>query len=294
MSLLKPTAGERIFDSVNIAVLICLSLLFLIPFLAVLSTSFISAEESMRRGAFVLIPEKIDFTAYDLLLNRGPIIYNAYKVTVFKVVAGTFLNLLFTSTLAYGLSRRHLPGKNALVLIIFLTMIFHGGLIPSYMLIDNLGIKDTLWVLVLPGLVSAWNLFIMRNFFMSLPEELEESAIIDGASPAVILWKIVIPLSMPAVATIGLFYAVHHWNDWFGASIYINEQSKLPVQVVMRNILLSGVTQNETQLEFVHDPPPAATLKSAVIIISTLPILFVYPFIQRFFVKGVMVGSIKG
>lgn len=294
MNPLKPTAGERWFDAVNIVFLACLSLAFLIPFLTVLSTSFISAEESMRRGAFVLIPEKLDFAAYDLLLNRGPLIYNAYKVTLFKVVVGTLLNLVFTSTLAYGLSRRKLPGRNALVLIIFLTMIFHGGLIPTYMLIDNLGIKDTLWVLVLPGLVSAWNLFILRNFFMSLPEELEESAIMDGASPLVILWKIVIPLSMPAIATIGLFYAVHHWNDWFGASIYINDPAKLPIQVVMRNILLSGVTQNETQLEFVNDPPPAATLKSAVIIVSTLPILFVYPFIQRYFVKGVMVGSIKG
>ncbi|UUZ85277.1 carbohydrate ABC transporter permease [Paenibacillus sp. P26] len=294
MNPLKPTAGERWFDAVNIVFLACLSLAFLIPFLTVLSTSFISAEESMRRGAFVLIPEKLDFAAYDLLLNRGPLIYNAYKVTLFKVVVGTLLNLVFTSTLAYGLSRRKSPGRNALVLIIFLTMIFHGGLIPTYMLIDNLGIKDTLWVLVLPGLVSAWNLFILRNFFMSLPEELEESAIMDGASPLVILWKIVIPLSMPAIATIGLFYAVHHWNDWFGASIYINDPAKSPIQVVMRNILLSGVTQNETQLEFVNDPPPAATLKSAVIIVSTLPILFVYPFIQRYFVKGVMVGSIKG
>ncbi|WP_284645573.1 carbohydrate ABC transporter permease [Paenibacillus silviterrae] len=294
MNSLKPSTGERLFDAVNILFLIGLSLLFLIPFLSVLSTSFISAEESMRRGAFVLIPEKLDFTAYDLLLNRGPLVFNAYKITMFKVVVGTFLNLLFTATLAYGLSRRSLPGKNALVLIIFLTMIFHGGLIPTYMLIDNLGLKDTLWVLVLPGLVSAWNLFIMRNFFMSLPEELEESAIIDGASPPVILMKIIVPLSMPAIATIGLFYAVSHWNDWFGASIYINDQSKLPIQVLMRNILLTGVMQNETQVEFVHDPPPAATLKSAIIIISTLPILFVYPFIQRYFVKGVMVGSIKG
>jgi putative aldouronate transport system permease protein len=294
MNSLKPSTGERLFDAVNILFLIGLSLLFLIPFLSVLSTSFISAEESMRRGAFVLIPEKLDFTAYDLLLNRGPLVFNAYKITMFKVVVGTFLNLVFTATLAYGLSRKSLPGKNALVLIIFLTMIFHGGLIPTYMLIDNLGLKDTLWVLVLPGLVSAWNLFIMRNFFMSLPEELEESAIIDGASPPVILLKIIVPLSMPAIATIGLFYAVSHWNDWFGASIYINDQSKLPIQVLMRNILLTGVMQNETQVEFVHDPPPAATLKSAIIIISTLPILFVYPFIQRYFVKGVMVGSIKG
>jgi putative aldouronate transport system permease protein len=294
MSAIKPTVGERTFDVFNIIILAVLSLLFLIPFLAVFSTSFISSEESMRRGAFVLIPEKIDFGAYDMLLNRGMIIYNAYKVTLFRITVGTFLNLLFTATLAYGLSRRTLPGRNTFVLIIFITMIFHGGLIPTYMLIDKLGLKDTLWVLVIPGLISAWNLFIMRNFFLALPEELEESAIIDGATPAVILWKIIIPLSMPAIATIGLFYTVHHWNDWFGASIYINSQSKLPIQVVMRNILLTGLLQDETQVEYIRDPPPAASLKSAVVIISTLPILFVYPFIQRFFVKGMMVGSIKG
>ncbi|WP_028612276.1 carbohydrate ABC transporter permease [Paenibacillus harenae] len=294
MSALKPAASERAFDAVNIVLLIVLSLLFLIPFLAVIATSFISAEESMRRGAFVLIPEKLDLSAYDMLLNRGMIIYNAYKVTLFRVTAGTFLNLLLTATLAYGLARRTLPGRNVLVLIIFLTMIFHGGLIPNYMLIDKLGLKDTLWVLIFPGLISAWNLFIMRNFFLTLPEELEESAIIDGASPPLILWKIVVPLSMPAFATIGLFYAVHHWNDWFSASIYINDQSKMPIQVVMRNILLSGLLQDETQVELVRDPPPAATLKSAVIVISTLPIMFVYPFIQKYFVRGMMVGSIKG
>lgn len=294
MSAIKPTVGERTFDVFNIIILAVLSLLFLIPFLAVFSTSFISAEESMRRGAFVLIPEKIDFGAYDMLLNRGMIIYNAYKVTFFRITVGTFLNLLFTATLAYGLSRRTLPGRNTFVMIIFITMIFHGGLIPTYMLIDKLGLKDTLWVLVIPGLISAWNLFIMRNFFLALPEELEESAIIDGATPAVILWKIIIPLSMPAIATIGLFYTVHHWNDWFGASIYINSQSLLPIQVIMRNILLTGLLQDETQVEYIRDPPPAASLKSAVVMISTLPILFVYPFIQKYFVKGMMVGSIKG
>jgi len=291
---IKPTRSERIFDAANIVFLIFLSLMFVIPFLAVLSTSFISAEESMRRGAFVLIPERLDFTAYDVLLNRGKIILNAYQVTLFRVIVGTFLNLLFTSMLAYGLARRSLPGRNGLVLFIFLTMIFQGGLIPNYMLMDTLGLKDTLWVLIFPSLVSAWNLFILRNFFMGLPEELEESAVIDGATPQLILFKIVIPLSMPAMATIGLFYAVHHWNDWFGASIYINDINKMPIQVIMRNILLTGITQNEAQLEYVQNPPPAATLKSAVIIISTLPILFVYPFLQKYFVKGVMVGSIKG
>ncbi|WP_243390946.1 carbohydrate ABC transporter permease [Paenibacillus sp. GM2FR] len=294
VSGIKPTTSERVFDVANIVFLIFLSLMFVIPFLAVLSTSFISAEESMRRGAFVLIPERLDFAAYDVLLNRGKIILNAYQVTIFRVVVGTILNLLFTSMLAYGLARRSLPGRNGLVLFIFLTMIFQGGLIPNYMLMDTLGLKDTLWVLILPSLISAWNLFILRNFFMGLPEELEESAVIDGATPLLILFKIVIPLSMPAMATIGLFYAVHHWNDWFGASIYINDVNKMPVQVIMRNILLTGITQNEAQLEYVRNPPPAATLKSAVIMISTLPILFVYPFLQKYFVKGVMVGSIKG
>jgi putative aldouronate transport system permease protein len=294
VSGIKPTTSERIFDAANIVFLIFLSLMFVIPFLAVLSTSFISAEESMRRGAFVLIPERLDFAAYDVLLNRGKIILNAYQVTIFRVIVGTILNLLFTSMLAYGLARRSLPGRNALVLFIFLTMIFQGGLIPNYMLMDTLGLKDTLWVLILPSLISAWNLFILRNFFMGLPEELEESAVIDGATPLLILFKIVIPLSMPAMATIGLFYAVHHWNDWFGASIYMNDVNKMPVQVIMRNILLTGITQNEAQLEYVSNPPPAATLKSAVIIISTLPILFAYPFLQKYFVKGVMVGSIKG
>lgn len=294
VSGIKPTTSERVFDVANIVFLIFLSLMFVIPFLAVLSTSFISTEESMRRGAFVLIPERLDFAAYDVLLNRGKIILNAYQVTIFRVVVGTILNLLFTSMLAYGLARRSLPGRNGLVLFIFLTMIFQGGLIPNYMLMDTLGLKDTLWVLILPSLISAWNLFILRNFFMGLPEELEESAVIDGATPLLILFKIVIPLSMPAMATIGLFYAVHHWNDWFGASIYINDVNKMPVQVIMRNILLTGITQNEAQLEYVRNPPPAATLKSAVIMISTLPILFVYPFLQKYFVKGVMVGSIKG
>lgn len=294
MGLRKASASERVFDVFNIVALTLLSLAFLVPFLTILSTSFVSAEESMRRGAFILIPEKLDFGAYDMLLNRGMIIFNAYKVTLFRVTVGTFLNLLFTATLAYGLARRTLPGRNAIVSFIFLTMIFSGGLIPSYMLIDKLGLKDSLWVLVVPGLISAWNLFIMRNFFQALPEELEESAIIDGAGPARILWSIVVPLSMPAIATIGLFYAVGHWNEWFGASIYINDQSKLPIQVIMRNILLTGVIQDETQVEYIRDPPPAAALKSAVIIISTLPILFVYPFIQKYFVKGIMVGSIKG
>lgn len=281
------------FDIFNVVFMILLSLIFIIPFIVILSTSFISEQESLRRAAYVLFPENIDFSAYNLLLNSGKIVWNAYQVTLFRVIMGTFLNLVFTTTLAYSLARKQLPGKNGIILFIFITMIFHGGLIPTVMVIDNLGLKNSLWVMIIPSLISAWNLFIMRNFFLGIPDEIEESATIDGASPLSTLIRIVLPISMPSIATIGLFYAVYHWNEWFSASIYINDYNKLPIQVIMRNILMSGLIQDEAR-ESMDSMPPPSTLRSAIIIISTLPILFVYPFIQRYFVKGTLVGSIKG
>ncbi|TBL78982.1 carbohydrate ABC transporter permease [Paenibacillus thalictri] len=293
MSIRNRSAGEKVFDTANVLMLTLLSLAFVIPFLSVLSTSFISAEESLKRGAFVLIPHQISLDAYSMLLHRGTIILNAYQITLFRVIVGTLLSLSFTASLAYGLARRTLPGRNIWVLFIFITMIFHGGLVPQYMLFNFLGLKNSIWVLVIPGMISAWNLFIMRNFFLALPTEIEESAVVDGAKPAQILWKIVIPLSMPAMATIGLFYSVYFWNEWFSASIYIDDAQKLPIQVIMRNILQAGTITDEN-IEFIEHPPPADTIKSAIVIISTVPILFVYPFIQRYFVKGVLIGSVKG
>ncbi|MCU6791404.1 MULTISPECIES: carbohydrate ABC transporter permease [Paenibacillus] len=274
-------------------VLVLVSLAFLLPFLSVLSTSLVSEKEWMRRGAFILFPEELDWTAYRMVLFDSTLIWGAYQVTLFRVLVGTALNLIVTAMLAYSLARRELPGKNIAVTFIFITMIFHGGLIPSYLLIKYIGLQNSLWVLVLPSLVSAWNTFIMRNFFMSIPIELEESAVIDGASPAKVLMKIIVPLSMPSFATIGLFYGVYHWNEWFQASIYLNDTHKYPVQVFMRNILLSGSLQDE-QMDLTNELPPADTLKSAVIMVSTLPILLVYPFIQKYFVKGTLVGSVKG
>jgi putative aldouronate transport system permease protein len=197
------------------------TVVFLLPFVSVVATSLVSQEEWMRRGAFILLPEKIDWTAYHMVLFKSSLIWGAYKVTLFRVLVGTALNLAVTSMLAYSLARRVLPGKNGIVTFIFITMIFHGGLIPTYLLIKYLGLQNSLWALILPSLVSAWNTFIMRNFFLSIPAELEESAMIDGASNLRIFAQIIIPLSLPSFATIGLFYAVHHWNDWFQASIYL-------------------------------------------------------------------------
>jgi putative aldouronate transport system permease protein len=295
VSVIKPTKGENIFKGFNYIFQTLLSLTFIVPFLIVLSTSFVSEEEVMRRGAFILMPQKLDLTAYKMLLSGGSILFNAYKVTIFRVVVGTLLNLTFTSMLAYGLSKKNLPGRNLFITMIFITMLFGGGLIPTYMLIKGLRLVNSIWVMIIPGLISAWNMIIMRNFFYTIPDSLEESATLDGATPMQILLKIIFPLSLPAFATIGLFYAVGHWNAWFDAAIYINDRSKMPVQIIMRNIVLTMTTQDVNN-EFISDfgvRPPAQTLKSAVIIVSTIPILCIYPFLQKHFVKGIMIGSIK-
>lgn len=294
---MKLSKGEKVFQVVNYIFLTLLTLLFLIPFIIVFSTSFVTEQEVARRGAFILFPEEFSLSAYKVLLSQGSMLINSYKITIFRVVVGTAINLLFTSTLAYGLSKKSLPGRNIFITMIFITMLINGGLIPNFMLIKALGLYNSVWVMIIPGAVSAWNMILMRNFFSQLPESLEEAAMLDGATPLQILTKVILPLSMPIIATIGLFYAVGHWNAWFDASIYINDTNKLPVQVFMRNVILSmsskeidGAVLNEVA----GMKPTAETLKSAVIIITTLPILCIYPFIQKYFVKGVMVGSIKG
>ena len=292
--MFRLSRGEKTVQAVIYVLLALSTLAFLLPFVIVFSTSFISEAEFARRGGYVLYPEQIDFGAYEILLGRSQVILNAYRVTLFRVVVGTFLNLVFTITMAYVLAQRKLPGRIPLTLFVFVTMVFSGGLIPNFLLVDALGLRNTLWSMILPPLVSAWNLLIMRNFFMSLPEEFYEAAIMDGASPFTILLRIVLPLSLPAIATIGLFYAVFHWNAWFDASIYIDRSDMRPLQIILRGLLRSTTLQGMEELAFTENPPPPASLRSALIIISTVPVLFVYPFIQRYFVKGVMIGGIKG
>lgn len=264
----------------------------------VVVNSFISEAEVARRGSFILWPQAIDLTAYKMLLANTDIIYQAYGVTIFRTVVGSFISLLFTVTLAYGLSKKNLPGNSFISGMIFFTMLFSGGLIPSFLLIKQLGLYDSIWVLIIPNLLSAWNMFLMRNFFRSIPQSLEEAATIDGANPIQTLFKVILPLSVPAIATIGLFYAVGHWNDWFTANIYINDLKLLPVQNIMRRIILSndiGSMGGEMVAGLVGDTPPMPkTLKAAAMVIGTVPIMIVYPCLQKYFVKGVSVGSVKG
>ncbi|MNH89570.1 L-arabinose transport system permease protein AraQ [compost metagenome] len=292
----KTSFGEQLFRIGNYLFLTLVSLSFLLPFLVILSTSFVSETELIRRGSFILIPQQLDLTAYKVLLSETSTLYHAYYITIMRVVVGTSLNLIITSMMAYGLARKQLPGRNVVIALIFVTMLIDGGLIPNYLLMKGLHLTNTFWVMILPGLVSAWYLIIMKNFFAQIPDSLEESATIDGASPLRVLVSIVFPLSLPTFATIGLFYAVGHWNAWFDAMIYINDSDKLPVQAIMRQIVLqySTVDINQSVISSLTEKPTAESVKAAAIIVTTLPILFVYPFLQKHFVKGVMTGSVKG
>ncbi|MBP1994739.1 carbohydrate ABC transporter permease [Paenibacillus eucommiae] len=294
----KMTNASTGFMVVIYTLLVVLALCFLFPFIMIVSTSLMSQAAVLKYGTFQLIPKTLDLTAYKIVLSKGSLIYSGYMITIIRVVVGTSLNLLFTAALAYGLSKRYLPGRNGFITFIFITMIFSGGLIPTYMVVKSLHLVNTIWALMIPNLINAYNFIIMKAFFDQIPESLEESASIDGANPLQILFRIVIPLSLPSIATIGLFYGVTHWNAWFDAAIFINDYDKMPLQIILRDVIIH-LTGDKVGLSMtVVNPnikrPPTIAFSSAVIVISTLPILFVYPFIQKYFVKGAMIGSIKG
>ncbi|MFN8475727.1 MAG: carbohydrate ABC transporter permease [Anaerolineae bacterium] len=282
--------GERVFEFINYGLLAILTLVFILPILFVVSNSLVSEAEVVRRGTFVLIPQQPDLTAYRTIFSSS-IIGVAYLNTLLRVIVGVTLNLAFTASLAYALAKRTLPGRGCMTVFIFVPLIFSGGIIPLYILVNALGLRNSFWSMILPVLVNPFWLLIMRNFFMTIPQELEEAAIMDGASPFTVLTRIVIPLSMPIFTTIGLFYAVFHWNAWFDAAIFIDSPTGQPVQLLLRNVLLSGVLNDPAMADY---RPPAEALKAALTIVSAVPILLVYPFIQKYFVKGVLIGGIKG
>ncbi|WP_238177765.1 carbohydrate ABC transporter permease [Paenibacillus contaminans] len=288
----------RTFTILNYLLLGSLSLAFLLPFVMIVSTSLMTQADVLKYGTFRLVPNDIDLSAYRMILSKGSMIYSGYLVTAIRVVVGTFLNLAFTTALAYGLSKKKLAGRNAFISFIFITMVFSGGLIPTYMVVKALGLTNTIWALMIPNLINAYNFILMKTFFTQMPDSLEESACIDGANPLQILLRIVVPLSLPSLATIGLFYGVAHWNAWFDAAIFINDYNKMPLQIILRDAIihLSGdkVGLSMTVIDTSIKKPPTIAFRSAIIVISTLPILLVYPYIQKYFVKGVMIGSVKG
>ena len=290
----KLTWRDAAFHGFNYAIMLLLCFAILYPVLYVLSRSVMTEAEKAVR-AFALIPNTIDFSAYKVILAPTSQVMGAYGTTLLRTVIGTALNLLTSTLFAYAISKRKYPLSRVLTFMMTFTMWFGGGLIPSYLLMRSLGLINSFWVYIVPGLMSAWNTLIMRNFFYGIPESLEESAEIDGANDLQTLFRIILPLSKASLATIGLFYAVGHWNAWFDAMLYMNDSRRWTLQFVLRQIVNAASAKDILQYTTSMDaPPPTQAVRMAAIVVATLPILFVYPFVQKYFVKGVLVGSIKG
>jgi putative aldouronate transport system permease protein len=279
--------ASKLFDVFNVLFMIVLIIVMAYPMVYVFSAS-ISNNAMVASGAVLLWPKKITLIAYEQLIYN-PDLWVSYWNTIRYTFLQTVLTLIATSAMAYPLAKRWLPGRRVILLMAAFTLLFSGGMIPTFLIVQKLGMLDTIWAIVLPSLISTWYLFIMRTFFEALPEELEDAAAIDGCGAMQILVRIVLPLSVPVMVTIGLFTAVNQWNSFFSALIYLNDREMYPLQIMMRNILIAG-----TNVQGEGDLTHLETLKYAMIMIGTLPILCVYPFIQKYFVQGTMIGGIKG
>jgi len=288
----KKSVGEIIFDVLNYCIMILLIIATLYPFWYVLIASLSNPTAVAQRGGLMLWVEGFTLEAYKMVA-QNPNIWIGYQNTAIYVVGGTAVNLFMTTLGAYGLSRRNLYGKGVIMKLIVFTMFFSGGLIPTFLLVRSLGMVDTRWAMIIPGAISTYNMIIMRTAFQGIPVSLEESARIDGANDFTIMWRIIVPLSLPVMAVMTLFYAVGHWNSFFNALVYLRRRELFPLQLILREIL---ITQSlyEMMTNVVTDREPIGeTIKYATIIVSTVPILCLYPFLQKYFVKGVLIGSLK-
>lgn len=277
------------FDLLVVAFIALISLICLIPILYVVSASFTPFEEMLRNHGFVLLPKKASLAAYKEML-QNPSMMNSMWISVQVTVIGTVLNLFFTMTLAYPLSREHLHGRSIIIKLIVFTMVFSAGVVPTYLVVKATGVLNTIWALIVPSLVTVYNFVIMKSFFEGLPGDLFESARIDGAGEFRILVSIVMPLSLPIVTTVGLYYAVSHWNVYTAAIYYITDYNKMPLQVILRRIIESSTMQDMNVDEVI----PTETLRMAAVCLATAPIIVIYPFIQKYFVKGTLAGAVKG
>ncbi|CAL9402798.1 sugar ABC transporter permease [Streptomyces sp. DH-12] len=292
VSTIRPSRGHRVFQGVNGVVLTLVVLITLYPFVNIVARSF-SGEREIRAGDVTLWPKGFNLTTYEIVFSDS-MFWRNYGNTVLYTVVATAVAMVLTTCYAYVLSKHHLKGRGALVGIAVFTMFFTGGLIPNYVLVTSLGLKNSVWAIALPNAISVFNLLVMKAFFESLPSELEEAAQIDGLSTYGILLRIVLPLSKAVVATMVLFYSVSFWNSWFSAFLYMDRTELMPVTVYLRNLLAGATggtgagatTENLTQVN--------ANIQAVTIVLTSLPILCVYPFVQRYFVSGVMLGAVKG
>ena len=292
MNKFHNTKAGKIFDVVNIIFLAILGLLMVLPFIYVVAGSFATEHEIASRS-FFLWPREFSLESYKYIFSTSTFI-RSLLITIGVTVVGTIIQLFCTFTFAYPLSRRHLKGRKFLLNMVIFAMLFSGGMIPTFLVVKSLGLIDSYWALILPIAINPFNLMIIKNFFQEMPIELEESAKMDGCTEIGILWRIVLPLSKPVIATFTLFYAVGIWNDFMSGLLYINDSAKWPIQLLLRQITMSSNAANALANMDPNYIPPEQGLKFAVIIVATLPILIFYPFLQKHFAEGMLIGSVKG
>jgi len=264
----------------------------LYPFIYILAVSF-SDGLSVMQNKVVLIPVKFNLTAYEVVFSNNNVT-RALTNSVIYTVLGSFLSVVFTLITAYPLSKERLIGKKLFMIIIIITMVFSTGMIPFFLVVRNLGLIDTIWAIILPFLISPWNLILTRVFIENIPKDIEQAAMIDGCSNVKFLYSIVIPLCVPIIATISLYYAVSYWNMYFWPMMFLNEKEMYPIQVLLRQMVIMGSMASELSKANAKDVGIGENIKAATIMVSTAPILIVYPFLQKYFVKGIMIGAVKG
>lgn len=292
---IKKSASEKTFDFFNVLFMIFMIIITVYPFIYIAAGSFSDSNQLIGQRGFMVFPKGFTTNAYRMVF-KNPNILTGYRNTLLILVLGTSINLLMTAFGAYVLSRKNFAIRKYMMIGIVFTMYFSGGLIPTYLLVyTTLGLGNSLMALILPNAISTWNLIVMRTSFMSIPDSLEESATIDGANDFTILFKIILPISMPVVAVMILFYGVGHWNSWFSAMIYLRERSLYPLQLILREILILSSTDSMMIDAGGSDREALGeSIKYATIMVATAPILFIYPLVQKHFVKGVMIGALKG
>ncbi len=295
MKTMKKSKGEIIFEILVylMGALFCIYCIF--PFLIILASSF-EEEANFATYGFPLIPRDFTLKAYRMVLGDGQI-FRAYGVTIFTTLVGTAISMFLTITMAYPLSLKKVKYRNVITFFAYFTMLFNGGLVPSYLLISKtLNMKNSVWVLILPVAFSAWNMFLMRNFFQGIPVELSESAYIDGANDLVILRKIILPVSVPGIATISMFYALGYWNQWFNAMLYLEDSRLFPLQYLLMRMMRNADAMKEMARTtgISVGEVPTNSLRMATTVVAIGPIVLLYPYVQKYFTSGLTVGAIKG
>lgn len=294
-TLEKRSPGDQAVQVFLYAFIALLALLCVLPFIYVIAGSF-ATEKELTERPFFLIPQDVSFNAYSYIFKDGSV-FRGLKNSLFVTVVGTAINMFISTTLAYPLSRGYLKGRNGFINMVIVTMLFSGGMIPGYIMVMNiLKLGNTWWALWLPGAMSAFNMIIIKNYFQSLPNELEEAAIIDGSNDLLTFVRIILPLSAPVLASVALFYAVGHWNSYFNAMMYINDPDMEVMTIVLRRMvfLTNKITEDSTFDWGAAGLPPAKSIKMATTVVATIPMLCIYPFVQKYFTQGLMVGSVKG